>query len=249
MKENNFTADLADLATFKVFNHFQNFTTAQDGFTSLAADIGTTVAVGDGRAGIAVLTTGAVANNEALLRTTNEVFLMATRAPLYARCRLQYTEATTNDAAVYFGFMDAMGANLLVDTTGLPKATFTGAGIYKRMETTVWRTVTSNGVYATVGVDNASGLTSGGSAYQVLEIIGEEGLSAVDVTFTFKVNGEYIQDPTTRQTLRHTVLLASTTEMHLGVYVKAGAGGASEVVNVDYIYGAQRGLVSATGLW
>ena len=128
--------------TFGIWSDFVNFVTAQDGWTSLAADTNASVTIdADGVGGIAVLNTGdATDNNEAALFTTQELFLAAAGKPIYAAARIQYTEANTNVSNVAFGLADIFGdANTLLDNGAGPAASFYGAMIYKVDGSTVWR--------------------------------------------------------------------------------------------------------------
>ncbi len=49
---------------------------------------------------------------------------------------------------------------------------------------------------------------------------------------------EYLKDAN-GTVIRHTVAIASATEMNVGVYVKTGGGSGGETVNVDYVYANQ----------
>src|SRR5262249_28943672 len=88
---------------FDFWRDLENFTTAQDGLTSLAADAGSSVAAVDGAGGLVALATGATLNNECCLRSTQALFQVAANRPLFAEARLQYAEASTNLANVAFG--------------------------------------------------------------------------------------------------------------------------------------------------
>lgn len=229
-----FTGPLWDLDTPFIFNDFNNFATGTDGWTSLAADTTATVVVGDSRAGVAVLTTDATNNNEAALRTTNELFLFLADTDLYGRGYLQYAEAATDDANVMFGFMSALAADSLGDDGAGVRASGSSAVIYKVDGGTVWRCHTRNGAAST---DSVSTTTAGGAAYQCLEIEGHE-VDGVNMDFTFRVNGSLLKD-SNGLIIKHKVAIASATEMRFGAYVKAG-GANSEVLSVDYLYAHQR---------
>jgi hypothetical protein len=234
MKLDRFTAPLWDLACPYYFNDFNNLATGADGLTTLVADAGTSVAAGDARAGIAVITTGATDNNEAMVRTTNELWIFRTDTPSLGRTSLQFTEAATDDANVFFGFASAAGANLLVDDGAGVRTSGCIACLYKVDGGTVWRCHSRNGATAN---DTASTTTAGGAAYQDLEVEFHEG-DGTNVTVVYRVNGSLLKD-SNGFPIRHQVPIASATEMHLAVYAKAG-GANSEVVNVDFIYGHQR---------
>src|SRR5262245_37842282 len=130
---------------FDFWRDLENFTTAQDGLTSLAADAGSSVAAVDGAGGLVALGTGATLANEAMLRSTQELFLVAMNRPLFGEARIQYAEAATNLANVSFGFGDAIGADWMPDAGGGPRASGNQVMLYKQSGGTVWRCQARNG--------------------------------------------------------------------------------------------------------
>ena len=207
-------------------------------WTSLAADIGATVAIdADGVGGVVQLTTAATDNNEAGLFTTNEAFLLAAGKSLHAGVRLQFAEANTDDANVAFGFGDALGANVLLDDgAGVSTSFTTCILIYKIDGGTVWRFHAENGANSET---YTSALTAGGSSYQWLEIFGNVVDGVIDeYEFTFRIDGLNVLNTDTGRPLKLNIPYASATEMDFGVYAKAG-GANSEVVSVDKIFAYQ----------
>lgn len=228
-----------ELATVRAFTHFTEFVTG-DLYTSLAADAGTSVAVGDARGGVCVLTTGATDNNECAVFTTKELFLPADNLPCECISRVQFTEIATDDANVFSGFMNAIGANAMLDDGAGPKASYSGAVIYKVDGETVWRVQSSN---ATTKTTTITGHTAGGSSYQTLRVLIEPiNSTTAEVTFFIDTAGgnnwKQMLDANGRP-IKHSLALASLTEMNAGVYVKAGSAN-SQVVSVDLIDPAQR---------
>lgn len=215
---------------FGVFDDFLWFVTAHL-WTSLAADSGASAGVGDAAGGILALVTGGTNNNEASVKSTNELFLLAAEKPLLYEARLQFSEANTDDANVAVGFANAWGADLLVDDGAGPKSSFSGALIYKVDGGTKWCFRTSVG---TSYVDTVSQHTAGGSSYQTLRIeirqatAGASGLEAVPF-----IDGQQMLDANGKP-IKHALTYTSATEMNAGAYVKAG-GANSETLNVDYI--------------
>lgn len=212
-------------------------------WTSLAADATATVACdADGTGGVLQLFTDTTDNNEAAVRTTNEVILPAAGKPWEVEARLQFAELTNNGANVCFGAMDVMGAaNTIADNgTGIVSS-FYGAAIYKLDGGTVWRCATSAGALSSTGTDTASTTTAGGSAYQVLTIrglpVGRAGVSEV----TFFVNGVQLCDANGRP-IKHDLThgSAGTADLDVGAYGKTGTSGEALTVNVDYLYHAQK---------
>ena len=119
-----FDESLADLRwQFKLEDDFLWFLSPHL-WTTLTVDGGSCAIDADGTGGVVQLITGATDNDEIALATTNELFLFAADRALYAEVRIQFTEANTDDANVMFGFMDAMGANALLDNGGGPAASF-----------------------------------------------------------------------------------------------------------------------------
>lgn len=224
---------------FEIFNDWPNFATGTDGWTSLAADGGASVAVNDGRRGILTLTTGATDNNEAAIRTTTELFLGVAGKPMWGEVLAQYAEANTDDANVApIVFSDLIAANLLGDDAGGPVASMDGAMIYKLDGQTAWRCFSANGATTTT---NTTGITAGGSTggyygnddgYHLFRIEIADYTSA-NMQVTFWYDGVQMRDATTNLFIVHTVSLTSWTEMEFGSYIKAG-GANSEVLLCDY---------------
>lgn len=216
-----------------VFDDFNAFVTGHL-WTDTSGDTGASVAGSDARGGIAAITTGATNNNEAYLLSTKEVFLIGASKPIYGECSLQYTEANTDDANVAFGFMNAVGADSILDDGAGPKADFSGAVLYKVDGGTVWNFATSIGTTRTV---TATTVTAGGSSYQRLEIKIEPVSSTTALAYPL-IDGQQCVDAN-GTLIVHSITFASATEMNIFVGAKAG-GANSEVVNVDWIAGIQK---------
>jgi hypothetical protein len=208
-----------------------------DMWTKIDADAGASTAQdADGVGGLILLTTGATDNNECYLHTTNELFKVVADKEIDIECRLQFTEANTDDANVIFGLMDAVAANHLIDDGAGPVATYDGAVLYKVDGGTVWVAESSN---AGTQVTNTTKTTAGGTAYQTLRIR-ITPRDATDADVTFFVDGQQCED--TNQNagqpfITQTLTLSGLAEMALVVGAKAG-GANSEVVTVDYIRAA-----------
>lgn len=202
-----------------------------DLFTDTSADTGAAVANIDGAGGLVTLTTGGTDNNECYLLTTKELFKFANDKPLVFETRLQYAEANTDDANVAFGFMNAVGANSILDDGGGPKADYSGAVFFKVDGGTRWQVESSLGTSQTTTDLTAANSrdrlvkTAGGSAYQTfrIEVI---TTSSTTAEVSFYIDGTLVA--------KHELTYTSATEMMAFVGVKAG-GANSEVVTVDYI--------------
>lgn len=197
---------------------------------------GASVAVGAAAfGGTVVLTTGATANNEAAIATTNAIFAPGDDRPLLFETLLQYAEAATNKANIFTGFSDGVGATGQMQSGNAgPKANFNGFGIYKVGNTNVWACISSKGTAQTLTPSQA---TAGGTAQQTLRIEGQT-LDAASVEISFFVNGQQLLDVNNRP-IKHIVNYTSFAALQAGVYVAAGAA-SSEVVNVDYVAAFQQ---------
>lgn len=219
---------------FGFFDDFFHFVTA-DLWTSLAADSGASVAVGDAAGGIVVLTTGGTNNNEAYLKNTKEIFKFAEDKPILFEARIQYAEANTDDANVCLGLMDAVGADSILDDGGGPKASYSGAVFFKvdggtrwNVESSLAGTQTTTELSATNSLDKLA-KTAGGSSYQTfrIEVL---PINSTEAEVSFYIDGVLVA--------KHSLTYTSATEMMAFVGVKAG-GANSEVVSVDYAAGYQ----------
>lgn len=233
MKLMRFAAALAEKTQFGLFDDFLWYISPHM-WTSLAADAGSSVAIGSAVGGTVVLTTGATDNNEAMVASTNAVFKFSAGQPFYAETRLQYSEANTDDANVAFGLSSAAAADFLVDNGAGPATSHSGAVIFKTDTYgpgNLWRAHTSKSTTQTT-TDSSS--TAGGSAYVTLGIEGRD-VDGSNFEVTFFINGQALTDNTSfHRPIKHTVALSSAAAMKLFVYVKAG-GANSEVINVDYL--------------
>lgn len=234
---NRFTAALQNLDTFYVFEDFARDQADTD-FIDTITDTGT-VLVGDEANGVVTLTPsdGTVADNdEAYVATPNELFVFAAGRPIYARARLQFAEVTANKFNFCFGLQNAVGANSLVDDGGGPKVSGSTLAIAKIDGSDSYLRCYSacNGT-STVTVSNKS--VSAGTWYEFeIEAVDFDG---VTMTVVFKVDGAYLKDAN-GYVIRHSVAIASATEMQLFAGAKLGAGTNNDTLKVDYWYAAQK---------
>lgn len=214
---------------------FDYFVTG-DTYTSLAADAGASVAASDAAGGVLVLTTGGTDNNEAYVFGTKEPILIAADKPIVVEAYLKYTEANTDDANVAFGFMNAVGADSIVNDGAGPKTNYSGACFFKKDGGTNWWVQASDGTtQTTVELTAANSLTktaqtAGGGTYQRLRIECLP-LSSTKARFSYFIDGVHVYSIETTY--------ASATEAKDFVGVKAGDAN-SEVVYVDWLGYAQR---------
>jgi len=216
---------------FEEFSHLSS----GDLWTDTSGDSGAGWSAGDAVGGVAVGVTGATDNNEAYLHSTAAQFKIANDKPLIAEAYLQFTEANTDDANVFFGLADSIGANTLTDDGGGMKSSFSGAAIYKVDGGSNWNAIYSDGATQTIVELTAANAydgvakAAGGAAYQRLRIELDPRNAAVDVKFfidgslVYKMSGKTI---------------ASAVVMEAGFGVKAG-GANEETLNVDYVMAYQ----------
>ena len=235
MNINQFTAPLATLNTVHIFSDFTSDQSDVD-FIDTVTDTGT-AAVGDEVNGVMVLTPsdGTVADNdEASIHTANEIFKFGTNREIYGLAKLRFVETTAGVYNVAFGFQNAVGANSIVDDTGLPKVTGSCLVIYKTDGSSVWKVASScNGT----AVHTTSNRAAVGSTDYKLEIECKD-FDGVTMTVLFKVDDEYLKD-TNGLVIRHSVAIASATEMNGYVACKLGAGTNNDTTSIDYVYFAQ----------
>lgn len=221
-----------EMDTLVVADHFASFATGGV-WTDVSADTGATVAGTDAVGGVVALTTGATDNNEALLKTTQELFKFDPDKDISGLFRVQFAEAATDDANVAVGFADGPDTDFLADDGAGDAINASGAIIFKLDGETVWRCATKNN---SVTTETQSTTTAGGSAYQLLEIRVTRRDSA-SVWVSFLCNNVPLRDSNNID-IKHAVATASATEMDCRAYNKAG-GANSEVLNVDLIIADQ----------
>lgn len=228
---------LKDLDTFYLFDDFLYDQVDTAGFVDTVTDSGT-VAMGDAAGGVVTLTPsdGTVADNdEAYLASPNEVFLFAANKPLYGKARVQYTEVTSDKVNVAFGFQNAVGANSIVDDGGGLKTSGSCLGIYKiDGGTNLLRVVSACNGTATTTTTNK---TVAAATWYVLEIICNDW-DGTSMQVTFKCDGEFLKD-SNGVVIRHTVAIASATEMQLFLGVKLGAATNNDTLLADYVFASQ----------
>ncbi len=194
--------------------------------TTLAADSGASVAVGDVANGIATLTTGATDNNEAAVYTGKKIFQFADKRGIAVEGLIQFSEAATNKANIAFGLSSAWGANLLVDDGAGPASSFSGALIYKVDGGTAWKCISSVGSTQTISTSTA---TPGSSSYVNLRIevtaVGDPAQDLAEVSFFLDDKPLYDSaDASRNKPIKHQMTYTNAVAMALGFYAKAGDG-------------------------
>lgn len=238
---NRFTATLAELDVVKVFDDFtgdQSDVQAVDTVT----DSGT-VLIGDDVNGVAILTPsdGTVADNdEAYLATPNEIFKFGTNREIYGRFKFRYTEVAANVANVAVGFQNAVGANSLVDDGAGPKVSGSTLAIYKvDGSDSLLKVASSCNGTSTVTTTNT---TVAPATDYIAEIVAKDwDGTSMQVLFKFGTASggtDYLRD-SNNNVIRHTVAIASATEMQMFAGIKLGAATNNDTLLLDYWYGSQ----------
>ena len=227
-----------ELDTSWIGDNFTEAVVTGDRWTTLVADTTPTVTTPDAVNGLVRLFTDTTDNNEVAIRSTIELFRFGTNRSIYCKAKIQYSENDTNKANVFVGFQNAIAANTLVDNGGGVRTSGSNACIYKIDGGTVWRCQSMcNGT----STDTVSTTTAGGSSAQILEIIVNDYDNGTNMEVLFKVDGVYLRD-SNNNVIRHTVAIASSTEMNVGVYVKTGGGAGGETLDCDYLYASQNSV-------
>lgn len=225
-----------ELTQYDNFKQFDDFTGDQTDLTWIdtITDSGTVTmdSVINGQM-VLLPSDGTVADNdEAYVITPNLNFLFAAGKPHYFACYSKFSEAATNAANIYGGFINVAAANTLVDNGGGMVTTFMGSVIHKIDGETVWRVTSSNGSTQTT----TKSQTTAGGAFQLLEIIVND-FDTTQCEITFKCDRQYLRD-SNGLPIRHYVLYSGFTVTGLGFGVKNGSANQQEF-DVDWVLGAK----------
>lgn len=217
----------------RMFGFFDDFEwyLAPHRWTSLTADAGTAVTVGNTTPnGAVVLTTAALDNSECALGTTTRPLRPADDKPLMLECRIQYTEAAVNAANIFVGVADTLAAaDLLLDNGQGPRPALHGVGLYKVDGESTWRVVSVRGG---VPLITASTVPAGGPAPQTLRLE-IQPLDASVAEVVFHIDDSQVRDAVGFP-VKHLFPLAGCPALQAGVFLKAGST-AVETLAVDYI--------------
>jgi hypothetical protein len=231
-----FTSPLWDFDTFYIADDFwmdQTDLTAVDTIT----DTGTALC-GDEANGVITLTPsdGTVADNdECYICSPNENFIFAAGRPLHGLCRLKFTEVTATIANVAFGFMNAAVANSIIDDGGGVKVSGSTLAVYKVDGGAVWRVASAVNGVSVVSVSTEAAVAA---TWYKVNIDCEDAGDGVNMRATFRVNDRILRDSEGR-VIRHTIPVASATEMNLFAGIKLGAITNNDTLKVDYWYADQ----------
>lgn len=134
----------------------------------------------------------ATLNHETYLHRTVSQMLFEDNVSFIVKARIKAAQAATNKMALHFGLMSAPAADTIVDTTGVPKSSFTGALIYTKADSIYWQAGCSVG---TGLLTTASSKVAGGTSIQHLEIHVKCANGQAEITYF--VDGAQLLDEST----------------------------------------------------
>lgn len=189
--------------------------------------------------GVLVLVNTAATNDACFVNSTNKQFLWANNITHMAEIILQFAEASTNNANIWFGFSTLNTVAQLVNANGDVATNFTGAGIYKKGGQLFWQTCSSQ---TTTQNKSTTTYTAGQAGYQRLRIQVQINNSVAEVTYWIDqggstAGGQQMRNnaafPANGAPIKDFITLASPGAMYFGFGVKNGTTSA-ETLNVDY---------------
>jgi len=180
----------------------------------------------------------ATLNNESYLFLTVSRFIFADGATFSMKQRVKFTQAATNKAAVHAGFMSAPAANNIVDSTGVPKASFSGAIIYTKADSIYWQAGCSVG---TALQTKSSNKVAGGSLAQELRVDIKCTNGVADIQYF--VDGEALLDESTSwsEPIKHSLTYSGAVAMTGYLGVKQCSAVAQPVTHQGYAHGIAYG--------
>ncbi len=229
--------------TMGIFDHFPSYTSTQ---LWTSGGSGGTVANSDGDGGLLTLTTGAVADQDAIVSTTRKLFTFVAGKPMLYQTGFKYTEANTDDAGIVFGFASSF-TDILVDATYALATPLSAACIYKKPGETYWSCFSSVGAtqYTT---QSTVPCQSAGVIQEFCINVAIQG-SNIEVTFwggafgpTAVTGGPAgfiamvpnVTSMARQQPIKHVIPYSGAAAMQCGQSIKASSAN-SEVAYVDYI--------------
>lgn len=193
-----------------------------------------TAVISDAANGILTVTTGGTDNNQHIINSINESWLLAANKDLTFKARIKVTEVSEH--AVFVGLSDTVTADHLVDNTGAVRSSFDGLGFYCKLGGTPnWFVVSSNATTQNTG----SSLTGGDTTLAATTAVWFK--LKITVTHTSSTTATvrfYIWNETTGSGYvlvdTHTILYSGLAEMHILLANKTGDTQA-EAYDIDYV--------------
>lgn len=177
-------------------------------------------------------------NFEAYLFLTTSRFIFADGASFSMKQKLKWAQAATNKAAIHAGFMSAPAADTIVDTTGVPKSSFSGALIYTKADNIYWQAGCSVG---TALQTTSSNKVAGGTLAQELRI--DVKCTDGKATIEYYVDGAPLLDESTAwsQPIKHSLTYSGAVAMTGYMGVKQCSAVAQPVTQQGYAHGIAYG--------
>lgn len=180
------------------------------------------------------IVTAAANNDYHGFRSQNKTFLFAAGKKTWFEARFKIAEATTNESAWWFGFNDTTTTGGFQAGTSGPLASFSGVLMYKNSASMALNMMTSNA---------AAQATTAAMATVVTNTITRVGFyfdgtaTTSVVTPWYEVTG--VAGASMIAGAPQNITLAALNPMYLMWGVKAGASGAAETLQTDYIAAVQ----------
>ena len=172
--------------------------------------------------------TAASSNDYQTLWTQAASYVLAAGVPCVFEAYVNVTEANTNKASWFVGFSDTTTTGLL-QNTGAPAASFSGAIFWKAQGAMALNFMTSNGATQTSGT--AQTIVSGTSYILGAYLDPNDGTTAKVTYWISSVSSTAI---TFVYSATLNLTLASLNPMYFGYGNRAGSGSA-ETMNLDYV--------------
>ncbi len=220
--------------TFGKFEEWYEYTSAKT-WTTTTTGSGAVAAAGVGGK-LTFSPTDSTDNLYVYVASTASLLLFAADKPFELETSIQFSEANTSAANVVFGCMDSVSSTAMQDNGAGPKASFSGAVIYKVDGGTVWKCCSSLSTTQTISTSNT---TAGGSLYQTLNIK-VYPVSATVLEVTFFVNDQQLIDATSLKPIKHQVTYTGAAAMQFLLGVKNGSTTPETMISDYAAWGAIR---------
>lgn len=227
--------DIESYTHFKDDFFYINFDeSGSEGVWLSTVENSSTAVISDAANGILTVTTGGTDNNQHIVNSIAESWLLAANKDMTYKARVKVTEVAEH--AAFFGLSDTVTPDHLVDDTGAIRSSFDGIGFYTKLGGgSNWFVVSSNATTQNTG----SGLTGGDTTVAATSAVWFKlkftvtHTSATTATIRF-----YIWNETTGSAYvlvdTQTILYSGLAEMHALMANKTGTAQA-EAYDLDYV--------------
>lgn len=227
--------DIESYTHFKDDFFYINFDEAgSEGVWLSTVENSSTAAISDAANGILTVTTGGTDNDQHIINSIAESWLLAANKDLTYKTRVKITEVAEH--AAFFGLSDTVSADQLADDTGAIRSSFDGIGFYTKLGgSSNWFVVSSNATTQNTG----SGLTGGDTTLAATSAVWFKlKFTVTHTSSTVATIRFYIWNETTDSAYTlvdtQTILYSGLAEMHALMANKTGTGQA-EAYDIDYV--------------